>query len=255
MTMRTLLASAACTFLVAAHAADVRVQSAVGFKLVMADAAAAFEKSSGHAVKVEYGTLGQVQARIESGAPADVVLIPRQGLDALAKQGKIDGAAIVPIGRSRLGAAVAQGAAKPDISSADAFRRALLDSPSVTIVDPASGGASAAYYLAIFERLKIQDEMQRKLQYLRIPGREGIAEAAAGKRIVLMLNQMQELAGVPGLDVVGPLPEELQQVTTFCAVVTPGAGDVAAARAFVAYLAAPETQQLIRAHGLQPAAP
>ena len=255
MKMRPLLAVVACTFAAAAAAADLRMMSAVGFRLVTADAVAAFEKSSGHHVDVQYGTLGEVQKRVEAGEPADVVLIPRQWLDALAKQGKIDGTSIVPIGRSVLGAAVAQGAARPDISSADAFRRALLDTPSVTIVNPASGGASAAYFLAIFERLKIQDEIRPKLQYLRIPGREGIAEAAAERRIVLMLNQMQELAGVPGLDVVGPLPEELQQVTTFCAVVTPAARDVAAARALVAYLASPETQQRVKAIGLQPAAP
>jgi len=254
MKMRSLLAGAACLFIAAVHAADIRVQSAVGFKSVMADAAAAFEKASGHHVAVMYGTLGQVQTRIEAGAPADVVLIPRQGLDALAQQGKLDRASIVPIARSVLGAAVAQGAAKPDISSADAFRRALLASPSVTIVNPASGGASAAYYRAIFERLEIQDEMQPKLQYLRIPGREGIAEAAAQKRIVLMLNQLHEITGVPGLDVVGPLPEELQQVTVFSAVVMPQAQDMGAAKAFVDYLTSAETRARVQAIGLQPAA-
>jgi molybdate transport system substrate-binding protein len=255
MNMRSLVASAACTLLVAAHAAEIRVQSAVGFKPVMAEAAAAFEKTSGHHVEVMYGTLGQVQKRMESGAPADVVVIPRQGLEALASQGRLDAARIVPIARSVMGMAVAQGRDKPDISTADAFKRALLESPRVTTVDPATGGASAIYFRTLFERMQIEDQLRPKLDYVAGVGRDGVAAAAAQGRIVLTLNQLHEITGVEGLDVVGPLPDELQQITVFSAVVMPKANDRRAAQDFVDYLAARETQALVKTRGLQPAAP
>ena len=255
MKMRSLLASATCAFIAAAHGAEVRVQSAVGFKPVMADAAAAFERASSHRVEVMYRTLGQVQSRIEAGAPADVVVIPRQGLEALASQGKLDAAGIVPIGRSVMGMAVRAGIAKPDISTADAFKRALLESPKVTTVDPATGGASAVYFRTLFERMKIEEELKPKLEYTRGVGRDGVAAAVAEGRIVLTLNQLHEITDVPGLDLVGPLPDELQQVTVFSAVVMPKAHEARAARAFVDYLASREIQTLVKARGLQPAAP
>ena len=243
-----------CTAAIAAstlavQAADIKVLSAVGFRGVLSEAVPKFERASGDRVRITYGTLGQIMKRIEKGETADVIVLPRQGLDDLARQGKIGASEITPIARSRVGMAVRKGLRKPDISTADGFRKALLEAKSVSTVDPGSGGVSALHFRTLFERMAIAEQMRPKLRYraagtLRtVTAREDVA-----------LNQMQDLVDAKGLVVVGPLPEELQLKTVFAAAAASRAHG-AASRALVAYLGGPEAGAIARAKGLEPLAP
>jgi molybdate transport system substrate-binding protein len=246
------LAIAALMGALAVQAAEIKVFSAVGFKLVMSQAVPRFERASGNKVRVTYGTLGQIEKRLQKGEAADVIVIPRQGLDAMARDGKVEPAVITPIARSVVGMAVRKGMPKPDISTTDGFRNAMLEAKSVSTVDPASGGVSGMHFRTLFERLAIAEQMKPKLRYRRA-GSAGLSGGPAARHEVA-LNQMQDLTGVAGLEIVGPLPDELQLKTVFAAAAT-STKNGAASRALVAYLGGPEVAAIIRAKGLQPVGP
>jgi len=248
----TALAVAVLTGPLAVQAAEIKVFSAIGFKLVMSQAVQRFERASGNKVRVTYGTLGQIEKRLQHGEAADVIVIPRQGLDALAREGKVDAAAITPVARSVVGMAVHKGMPKPDISTADGFRKAMLEAKMVSTVDPTSGGVSGMHFRTLFERLAIAEQMKPKLRYRRV-GSAGLSGGPVAWNEVA-LNQMQDLTGMAGLEIVGPLPDELQLKTVFAAAAT-STKNGAASRALVAYLGGPEVAAIIRAKGLQPVGP
>lgn len=249
---RILAAGAAVLASTTCLAADIEVLSAVGFQVVMDPALSQFEKATGHHARVRYGPLGEMVKRVNAGESADVIVLPTQGLQQLAEGGKLDKAEIAPIASSQLGMAVRKGSAKPDISTTAAFRKVMLDAKAVTMVNPAAGGASYPLIVHAFERMQIHDEMKPKMVFMRKPGREGITLEASEGQVDIALNQMQELLDVPGLDLVGPLPAELQQGTTFAAAPMKAAANADAARELVAFLRSPERAALIRAKGLQP---
>jgi molybdate transport system substrate-binding protein len=224
----------------------------VGFRSVLDGAIPRFEQASGHHVAVTYGTLGQIVQRAQSGEAADVVVIPRQGLEDMARQGLLPNGGITPIARSAVGMAMRHGRDKPDISTAEGFRRAMLEAKSVITVNPESGGVSGVHFRTLFERMAIADQMKPKLRYQRMAGNAELAREASEGTFDVALNQLQDLVDIPGFEIVGPLPEEMQLRTVFAAAAT-GKGDAAAARALVDFLSGSEVSAIILAKGLQPA--
>jgi len=187
-----------------------------------------------------------IPSRLQRGEPVDVVIIADAALVELIKDGKILADSHTPLARSAIGMAVRAGAPKPDISSADALKRTLLQAKSVAY----SASVSGRYFSTeLIERLGIAAEMTRKSR--RIEG-ERVGAVVARGEAEIGFQQISELLPVPGIAYVGPLPPEVQRVSVFSAGVAAGARDADAARALIGFLASPAAAHVITQSGLEP---
>ena len=152
------LVSCACF----ANAADIKVLSGSGIREVVQDLTAKFEHATGHKLAISFASVGTIVNRVRDGESADVLIIPRQGFDSLVKDGKASAGDVTVIARGGIGIAVRKGVARPDISTPDALKRALLSAKSITYLDPAAGGSSGAHFAKVLERLGIADAMRGK---------------------------------------------------------------------------------------------
>jgi molybdate transport system substrate-binding protein len=235
---------------VIASAAEIKVLSAIGVKEVMDDLGPKFERASGHTLAITFGTLGGVVKLVQDGETADVVIIPRQGIDTLVAEGKAASGDVTAIARSGIVLVVRKGAPRPDISSPEALKRTLLAARSVTYANPADGGASAIHFAKVLDRLGIADEVKAKTIYAGAGGNAGVLVAEGKAEIGV--NQLQVLMPVAGIDVVGPLPGDLQATTIFTAAIMTGARNTAAAKSLVDFLRTPESVTVIKAKGMEP---
>ena len=153
--------------------------------------------------------------------------------------------------------AVRKGAPKPDISTAEAFTRAMLRAKAIACPDPALGGSSGVHIAKVFERLGISEAVKRKLVLVSTPEQAQTMPGyvVAKGKAEIALHQMQELLAVPGIEIVGPLPVDLQETFVFSAAIMTGANDVKAARALIEFLGTPEARAVIKAKGMEPAFP
>lgn len=240
-----------------AQAAEVTVLSAVGMRQVMLDLGPKFERATGNTLTVTFDSGAVIVKRVEAGETVDVVMIPRSGLERLTRTGKVLAGSGVDLASSIAGLAVTKGAPKPDISSSEAFKRALLGAKSIARPDPALGGSSGIHIENVLERLGIANEVKSKSVIGSRPGeiRAGPGYAVADGRAEIALHQIQELMSVPGIEIVGPFPAELQETFLFSTGVTTGAKDAEAARAFIKFLLSPESAAVIEAKGMVPAKP
>ena len=234
-----------------ANAAEIKVLSAVAIKPALDDLALEFERRTGHKVTVAYATAGVVRDRIRDGEYIDVAIMPRSAFDPLVKQGKIAPGSAVPVARSLVAIAVRTGAPKPDISSVEALKRALLAAKSIVYPDPTKGGATGIHAARVIERLGITAEMKPKT--ILTPAGE-YAEIVARGEAEMAIVQPMVVLNVPGVELVGPLPEELQNTTdfVFLACVGASAKEAATASAFIKYLLAPDSARVIKAKGMEP---
>jgi molybdate transport system substrate-binding protein len=239
----------------AAAGAELKVMSAVGVQEVMENLGPKFETATGHKLVIVFDTLGPMLKRFEGGETGDVTVLPAQGIERLVKDGKAAAGDVSTIARSNVGVAVRKGTPKPDISSPEAFRRAMLAAKSIMISDPARGGVGTPHILKVFERLGIAEEMKRKSVYTKVTGAAGIAQAIAETDVNIGLNQLQEFAPVATMEIVGPLPGDLGLTTLFSAAVMGGAGNVDVAKALVSFLRTSDAAVVIKAQGLEPAFP
>lgn len=233
-----------------ADAAEIRLLNALGFKDVMDDLGPKFERASGHKLAIKSGTMGGIVKMVQGGETADIVIIPRQGIDDLVKDGKAAAGNVTAIANSSIVVVVRKGAPKPDISSPDALKRALLTAKSITYGNPADGGASAIHFAKVLDRLGIANEMKSKTIYAKAGADTGVI-VASGKAD-LGINQRQVLAPVEGIEVAGPLPGDLQSTTVFAAAIMTGAKDAAVSKALVNFLRTPEAAKVIKAKGMEP---
>jgi len=184
--------------------------------------------------------------RLQRGEPVDVVIMADAALAELIKDGKVVAESRVPLARSAIGMAVRAGSPKPDISSVDALKRALLQAKSIAYSASVSG-----LYLSteLFQRLGIADQIMPKSR--RIEG-ERVGAVVARGEAEIGFQQTSELLPVPGIDYVGPLPPEVQRVSVFSAGVAVGAGDSDAAHALIRFLASPAAARAITKSGMEP---
>jgi len=229
-----------------AGAEEVRVLTAGAFKAVVLDAAPAWERETGHRLAVENDTAGALARRVESGAAFDLLILPPAPMEALARAGRVAGPA-VPLARVGVGVAVRAGAARPDVSTVEAFRAAVLAAPRIAYIDPASGGSSGVYVAGLLERLGVAEAMRDRR--VLVPGGL-VAERVADGSADLAIHQISEILPVAGAVLVGPLPPEIQNWTAYAGAPSPTAGE--AARGFLARLAGPEGRAVLRARGMEP---
>jgi molybdate transport system substrate-binding protein len=235
------------------HADEIRVMTSGGFAAAYLDLVAPFERATSHRVITE-ATLtgigeGSIPSRIRRGDAVDVVILPDASLNELMKEGRILAATRVPLSRSGIGMAVRSGAPKPDISTVDGFKRALLQARSIAYSAQVSG-----IYLSteLFPRLGIAEVLKGKSQVVE---RELVGAVVARGEAEVGFQQVSELLAIKGIDFVGPLPPELQRITLFAAGVAAGAKSPEAARALVAFLASPEGQKAMTKYQMEPAVP
>src|SRR5262245_5955582 len=233
-----------------AAAEEVRVMSSGGTAAAFVALAPEFERATGHKVVTVATSTGlgaeAIPSRVRRGEPVDVVILSRAGIDELAAEGKVVATSGVDLARSSIGMAVRKGAPKPDISTVDALKRALLQARSVAYSAQVSG-----VYLTteLFPRLGITDQMAKKGTRVDV-GRVG-AVVARGEAEV-GFQQISELMEVEGVDLVGPLPAEVQRVTVFTAAVAASSKSSGAARALIEFLTSPRGMEVMKKSGLDP---
>ena len=233
-----------------APASEITALVANGFRPILDELGPAFEKSTGHKLAVSYATVGAVVKRVQSGEIADVVITPRQGVDGLVKSSHAAAANVAVIARSHIGVAVRKGLAKPDISSPDALKRALLAAKAVSYSDPAEGGASGVVIERAFERLGIRAEIKAKT--LLAANTSAMVTLAANGKADLFLNQYQNLLAIPSAEIIGTMPGDLAEVTIFASAILASAKNADAARALVAFLRGADAAKLLKAKGMEP---
>ena len=237
----------------AVHAAEVHVMISGGLSAAYNALVPEFERATGNKVITAYGpsmgtTVNAIPMRLERGEPADVLILVGYALGDLIKQGKAVADSRVDLVNSKIGVAVKSGAPKPDISSMDAIKRALLAAKSVAYSDSASG---AYVSTEMFEKLGIVAEMKDKAK--KIPATP-VAEIVSRGEAELGFQQISELKPIPGIDIVGPLPDELQKVTVFSAGIATVSKEPEAGKALIKFLASPAARETIVNSGLEPIA-
>ena len=212
-------------------------------------------EATGHKLTIVYAPSGAIAKRVTEGETADLLVSTPSGIDSLIKSGKVLDGTNTPIASSPMGVAVLKGAPKPDISTPDAFKRALLAAKAVAYTDPASGGASGAHMAKVLDRLGITNEINAKAKLGRgMP----VANFLVSGEADIAIQQMPELLHVKGAEVIGPLPSDLQNVTTFAAGIPSSSAQAETAKALIRFLQTPESGAVMKKHGLDqvpPAAP
>lgn len=236
---------------IAAEAAEIKVLSASGFRYVMTDLGPKFERATGHKLAITFAGLGKAQK--QGGETFDVLVIPRQGIDSFVKAGKTTAGNVTVIARSGIGVAVRKGAPKPDISSPEALKRTLLAAKSITYGNPADGNPDGTHFAKVLSRLGIVNEMKSKTVFPK--GASLVGVLVANGEAELGVQQIQNLISVPGIELVGPLPGDLQGTVVFAAAIMGGARDAEASKALVNFLRTPEAVVVIKAKGMEPAIP
>jgi molybdate transport system substrate-binding protein len=232
---------------------DIKVLSTTAMKTVFEELTPLFERAAGNRLTVDLGPSMRLEQQLADGAAADVAIVSGNGVKDLVARGRLGAGTTMHIADSIIGVAVGKGAPKPDISTAEAFKRAVLAAKSIACSKPVGGGQSGAHLAKVFEQLGIAEQMRPKSKY-------GAGGAAGLAGLVVLrgeaeigIQQMAELMAVAGIDIVGPLPRELQSVTPFVAGVTTDASQPEAAKALIQFLATPEAKRVIKAKGLEPA--
>jgi molybdate transport system substrate-binding protein len=232
-----------------APAVEIDAMITTAMKAAVDELAPLFERASGHVLRITYGPSGGLARRLNAGEAADLVVVDSKALDELIKQGKV-APARTDVARTGIGIAVRKGAAKPDVSSPEALKRALLAAKSIAHTAPAGGGVTAAHVMGVFERLGIAAEVTPKVK-LAAGGPNGrVSVLVSSGEAEIGLQQVSELMSNPQVEVIGMLPAELQQMTTYSAGTTTSARQVEAAQAFIRHLAAPAAMTIYKTNGL-----
>ncbi len=236
----------------AARAAEINAFVSTAIKAVTDELLPPFERANGHVIRATYGPSGALLPRFARGEPVDVFLTDSAALDALIRQGKIVGGR-TDLARTGIGIAVRKGAPRPDVSTAQALKRALLAARTVGYASPAGGSITAAHIMGVFAKLGIAAEMAPKAR-LSAGGPNGrVSVLVSSGQAEIGLQQVSELLSNPEVEVIGMLPAELQLTTIYSAGVTTSARNAEAARALIGALTAPSAAPLYKARGLEPA--
>jgi molybdate transport system substrate-binding protein len=228
-------------------ASPIRIISSMATRQLLADLVAQYRRTSAREVSIE--SVGGIDAakRVQAGEPFDVVVLAADAIDRLAEAGRIVPRSRVDLVRSGVAIAVRAGAAKPDIGSEDAVKRAVLAAGSLGY----STGPSGAHLARLFERWGIADAIRTRT--VQAPPGIPVGSLVADGQVELGFQQLSELMHLPGIDVLGPLPPSIQITTTFSAGVTALSTQPEAAREMVEFMASPAAAGAKRSHGMEPA--
>jgi molybdate transport system substrate-binding protein len=234
-----------------AKAAEINAFISTALKTVTDELVPPFERTSGHTVRAFFAPPGALLQRFQAGEPADVFLTGREAIDMLIAQGKIVPGR-VDFATTGVGICVRKGAARPDVSTPEAFKRAMLAAPSVAYASPAGGSIVGPHIQKIFAELGIAEQMEPKSK-LSAGGPNGrVSVLVASGDAAIGLQQVSELLSNPDVEVIGMLPGPLQQITVYSGGIATGAKAPDAAQALIKVLAAPSAAPIWKAKGLDP---
>jgi molybdate transport system substrate-binding protein len=233
-----------------AGAAEIKVLSAGAYKSVVVAIQPEFEKQTGHKLVIDNDTVGALTKRVEGGEAFDVIIVSPGAVDDLIKKGKAVAGTRQTLARVGIGVMVKEGAGKPDISTVDAFKKAVLDAKTVAYIDPASGGSSGIYLASLFEKLGIANAVKPKAK-LKQGGY--VADLIVSGEAELGIHQISEILPVKGITLVGPLPAEIQNYTVYAAGLGADAKAADAAKALLKTLSGPAAAEVLKSRGMEPA--
>jgi molybdate transport system substrate-binding protein len=251
---RAVLVVSFLLFAAVAGASEIKVMSSAGFKAAYLELTAEFERTTGHKVVNAWGpsmggTPQAIPNRIARGEPVDVVIVVGEALDNLIRDGRVIASSRSDLARSLIGAAVRAGTPHPDVSSVEAFKRTLANAKTIAYSDSASG---VYIETVIYKKLDVSDEIKAKSKM--IPA-EPVGEVIARGDAELGFQQMSELMPIKGIDILGPIPSEIQKVTVFSAGLAANAQEPEAGAALIKFLSAAAAAPFIRNSGMEPGRP
>jgi molybdate transport system substrate-binding protein len=229
-----------------AAADQITVFCSNGLQAVLEDLRPKFERATKHTVVVTYGLAAVLKQRLEAGEAFDVAFLTPAAIDDLIARGKIAAGTRTQIARSGLAIALRAGAPKSDISTVDAFKRALLDATSIAYVKE---GASGVAFAALIQRLGIAGDLKAKTR-LTATGEEVSAAVVKGD-VQFGVLPMSEILPVKGAAVLGQFPSDLQSYIVMVGGVSAASAHAAAGRELIAYLTAPAAVPVIKAKGME----
>jgi molybdate transport system substrate-binding protein len=230
--------------------AEIRGFISMGVQGVLDAVTPSFGRKNGHGLALTYSTSKMLLQQLRAGVETDVVIGSREGIDGLMADGIVVPGSGVMLAHSVVGMAVRKGAPKPDIRTTDGFKQAVLNARAIAYSEPAGGGASGVHFEKLIHQLGIADAVRPKA--LHPPVGTHTADMLVTGEADLAVQQVAELIFVQGIELVGPLPDELQLVTTFSGGVHAKAKDPQAAQALLAFLRTPEVAQVFKQQGLSP---
>ncbi len=221
--------------------------SSMATRALLSELTAAFSQATGQPVQLASAGGVDVVRRIQGGEAVDGVVLASNAIEQLVSQGHLLADSRVDVARSGMGIAVGAGHPRPDIGSQQAVRDAVLAASGIGY----STGPSGTYLVSLFERWGLAQQIADRI--VQAPAGVPVATLVARGEVELGFQQLSELLGVPGIDVLGPLPPDIQHITLFSAAVSPTCARPDAARAMLAFLAAPQAAACKRRHGMEPA--
>jgi molybdate transport system substrate-binding protein len=231
------------------RAAEVSVATVGAFRPIVTALAPTFERSTGDTLVEVHDTAGALSRRIEGGEHFDLVILTLSAITDLTAHGKLATGQISRLARVGVGVVVKEGASLPSIGTVDAFKQALLDAPSVAYIDPAAGGSSGIYVAQLFQRLGIADAIRAKTVLV-----QGglVADRVVKGDATIGLQQISELLAVKGVQLVGPLPDAIQNYTIYAGGVSSTAAHPQAAERLLDLLRSDAAIALLKDHGMEP---
>jgi molybdate transport system substrate-binding protein len=231
---------------VAAQTTALRVLASNGIKAVVEDLRPQAEGAVGHPISVQYRPTAALKQEIDAGEPFDVVIVTVESISQLSKEGKTTGGEGTPISRVGVGIGIRKGAPRPDISTPEALKRAMLGAKAIAY---GPTGASFPYITRMLDTLGIADTMKAKTLFFDTS--DGTNDAVVQGKADFGITLISEILPVPGLELLGPFPGEFQGYVRFSAAVSENPKNPEAAGALIKFLAGPEALPSIRARGMQ----
>lgn len=244
---RSIVAAAAAVILpTMTFAAELKVLSTQATEDTYRELVPQFEKATGHKVATIFtGTL-DAQKRLAAGENYDMIIMASPAIDEQIKAGKVVSGSRVDLAKSGVGAAVPKGAPKPDISTTEALKKTLLAAKSIGY----STGPSGVYMISLFEKLGLMDQVKPKLK--QTPTGVFVGTIIANREVEVGFQQVSEVGNFPGVDYIGPLPADVQQMTVFSSGIVVDAKEAEPARTLVKFLTTPEAGAAFRKRGMEP---
>jgi molybdate transport system substrate-binding protein len=228
-----------------AQAGEVKLLASGALREALEELLPEFERAGAHKVALTIAGTAGIVNRMQKGEVTDVVILADYALAGLTREGKVVDGSRADFARAGVGVAVAKGAPRPDIGSAEALRRTLLAARSIAH----SRGPSGIYLAGLFRKLGIADELKAKVK--EVEG-EPVARLVARGEIQIGFQQISEIIHVAGVDYIGPLPPDVQHITVFASGLASTAKETDAAKALVRFLTGPAAGSVLKKHGLEP---
>lgn len=229
---------------------ELRVFSTIAVQSALEELAPQFEAANGVRLDVTWNTAPVLVKRLQSGETADVLILNRAGIDTMIREGRVAARSEVTLASSATAIAIKAGADRPDISTPEALKRTLLAARAISYTDPAAGGASGIYFAKLLERLGIAEVVNAKTRFPPPAGLSG--DFLLTGEADLAVQQIPELLQVPGIEIVGPLPGDLNMVTVFVAGIEARTLQGEVAKALIDFLRTDTARDVFRAKGLDP---